>query len=177
MKLEHTSKSNLRQSSPASCAIKCQQIILYNYGIDVKEEDLCRIAKENGWYDEEVGVYLKDNGKLIGCFGINYKHSLYNRIDHIKNERRLCHSVMVCLNHAKLMGRPDKYNQASHAVIVNSINDKNVFITNPSTGVYNECYPINTFNQAWKDSEYYMLSTTQREIYQYDMDLRIMIEI
>ena len=98
---------NILQSSPASCAIKCQQIILRDYGIDVSEEDLCRIAKENGWYDEKVGVYMHDNGKLLGCFRVGYTHSQHNDLQTIRKELDLGHRIMVSINNAKLAGKQD----------------------------------------------------------------------
>lgn len=167
---------NILQSYPASCAIKCQQIILRDYGIDVSEEDLCRVAKENGWYDEKVGVYMHDNGKLLGCFGIGYHHSQGNDIAGIESEIRNTHRVMVNINHAKLAGKHDRNGQACHAVIVYSLVDDSVFVINPSTGI-NESYSKELFEYAWKDSDNYMLATDSRAVFEYDHFSNMMIEI
>ncbi|MCQ2076321.1 MAG: hypothetical protein MJZ20_04690 [Bacteroidaceae bacterium] len=168
---------NILQSYPASCAIKCQQIILRDYGIDVSEEDLCRIAKENGWYDENVGVYMHDNGKLLGCFGVDYEHSQGNNIANLKVELELCHRVMVSLNKVKLDGYMDPKSKALHAVIVTSIELDVVNIINPANGILNEEITINTFCKAWGDSHYYMLSTIKRALYKYDSSSCSMIEL
>ncbi len=167
----------IQQSSSASCAIKCQQIILCCYGIYVTETDLCRIAKDNGWYKEDVGVHLSDNGKLLGCFGIRYIHSQKNGIEDIILERQSNHCVMVCLNHAKLSGIPDEYNQAAHGVLIKRIDDRKVWITNPSTGYVSEMYPMDTFYEAWRDSDFYMLRTTEKALFEYDADKKMMVEI
>lgn len=167
---------NILQSYPASCAIKCQQIILRDYGIDVSEEDLCRIAKENGWYDEDVGVYMHDNGKLLGCFGIGYHHSQGNDIVGIESEISRTHRVMVNINHAKLAGMYDQNAQACHAVIVSSLDESSVYIINPSTGI-NEYYSKDLFEYAWKDSDNYMLATDTKAIFKYDHNSNMMIEL
>lgn len=167
---------NILQSSPASCAIKCQQIILRDYGIDVSEEDLCRIAKENGWYDEKVGVYMHDNGKLLGCFGVGYSHSQHNDLQTIRKELALGHSIMVSVNQAKLAEKPDIHNQASHSVVVNAMNDTIVYITNPGSGNPNESIMIDQFITAWEDSCCYMLHTCDKAIYMYDPVLKVMVE-
>lgn len=168
---------NILQSYPASCAIKCQQIILRDYGIDVSEDDLCRIAKENGWYDENVGVYMHDNGKLLGCFGIEYHHSQGNNLAGIAFEICSKHRVMVNVNHAKLAKKKDPYGQACHAMIITSLNNDTVFVTNPSTGMMNEGYSYDLFEYAWKDSNNYMLATDSNAIFVYDHSLKMMTEI
>ena len=167
---------NILQTYPASCAIKCQQIILYSYGIDVSETDLCRIGKENGWYDENIGVYMHDNGYLLGCFGIKYKHSQRNKLKDLQIELELGHKVMVSVNQAKLANKADIYNQASHSVLVNVINSSFVYVMNPSSGNSNERYPTSLFYEAWRDSCFYMLSTCEKAPYQYDSQTKRMIE-
>lgn len=167
----------IRQTSPAGCAIKCQQIILYSYGINVSETDLCAIAADNGWYDVEIGMHKHDNGKLLGCFGIGYQHSQGNGIEDILRQKQQKHCVMVCLNHEKLSGGEDVYNQAAHAVLIADVDDTNVHITNPATGCARETYSIDTFFKAWKDSDCYMLTTTEDMLYVYDPSRRMMIEM
>lgn len=168
---------NILQSYHASCAIKCQQIILRDYGIEVSEENLCRIAKENGWYDENVGVYMHDNGKLLGCFGVGFNHSQNNTLQTMQMELTLEHRVMVNVNHAKLAGKLDINNQASHSVVVNSVDDTCVYVSNPGSGNPNESYPIDMFCMAWKDSCFYLLSTMEKAIYKYEPIRKIMVKL
>ena len=60
-----TCDTNIIQGLPTSCAVKCQQIILRDYGFEIAENDLCIIASENGWFVPENGVRMQDNGKLL----------------------------------------------------------------------------------------------------------------
>ena len=52
---------------------------------------------------------------------------------------------MVSVNQAKLAGKPDIHNQASHSVVVNAMNDTIVYITNPGSGNPNESIMIDIF--------------------------------
>lgn len=167
---------NILQSYPASCAIKCQQIILRDYGIDVSEADLCRIAKENGWYDENVGVYMHDNGKLLGSFNVAYHHSQNNGLNDIKKEISLGHRVMVNVNLAKLHAKRDKNNESSHALLVNNVDDSFIYLTNPANGIFNERHSRDFFDKAWKDSCRYMLATDTKAYFAYDPLSHMMIE-
>lgn len=166
----------IQQSSPAACAVKCQQIILCHYGIYVTEQELCDIGISNGWYDEKRGMHLRDNGKLLGCFGVEYHHSQNNKIEDIRREIDSGHCVMVSLNHSKLNGGDDIYGQAAHAVIIRSVEPDGVIITDPSTGNAARSCEAALFTEAWQDSDFYMLSTTQKATYVYDPHQKQMIE-
>ena len=119
---------------------------------------------------------MHDNGKLLGCFGVGYTHSQHNDLQTIRKELALGHRIMVSINHAKLAGKQDIYNQASHSVVVNAINDTIVYVTNPGSGNPNERITVDVFTAAWKDSCYYMLHTCAKAIYMYDSVLKAMME-
>ena len=168
---------NILQSYPASCAIKCQQIILRDYGIDVSEDDLCRIAKENRWYDENVGVFMHDNGKLLGCFGVTYHHSQNNTIDMLCSELSKGHRIMVNVSLPRLEGCYISGCGASHAIIVTSVESDAVSIINPSKGIMDEKIGRDIFYTAWKDSAFYMLSTNEHVMYKYSSGMHSMIKL
>lgn len=172
---------NLLQKSAASCAIKCQQIIMRDYGIDVSEDSLCGIAGRYGWYDEAAGMRMSDNGKLLGCFGIAYHHSQSNSVQDIRREIDEGHRVMVNVNRHKLYDDNRFCNvcEASHAVIVRDIDlSRNVVVlTNPATGHIAETYALEIFDKAWTDSCRYMLATDSPAKYEYDSHTMSMREI
>lgn len=172
---------NILQSYPASCAIKCQQIILRDYGIDVSEEDLCRIAKENGWYDENVGVYMHDNGKLLGCFDIDYHHSQNNSLLDIVRELSYNHRIIVNVNKDILYGKVKTYlhNEGNHAVIIDEILDRNSTVRIIDTGIGDarKTYPNELFCKAWKESAFYMLTTEISAAYKYDSISKSMVSV
>ena len=176
-----TCDTNIIQGLPTSCAVKCQQIILRDYGYEITENDLCIIASENGWFVPENGVRMQDNGKLLGCFGVGYQHSQDNSIAGLKKELQLQHRIMVNVNRSKLVGGLlDKHDEACHALIVTDVDDvinNTVSVIDPANGDVNRQYPLLRFIHAWKDSDYYMLSTITPALYQYDPTSKMMIEI
>lgn len=162
-----------RQAFPYSCAVKCQQLILLDYGIYVREADLCGIAKDNGWYNEAEGMFMCDNGKLLGCFGVDYHHRQHCSIDDMTTELSLEHRVMANVNPDKLHYAPSesfRNHIASHSVLIRGVDIKNenIFIIDPMSGNIDETCPIEWFIHAWADSLFYMLSTNTAALYCYD---------
>ncbi len=172
---------NIIQDLPTSCAIKCEQLMMRDYGYDVSEQDLRTIAESHGWYDVNEGVRMNDNGKLLGCFGINYRHSQFNDLDTLKKEILRRHRVMVNVNRNKLLGiiTPNDKNEACHAILVTAVdeNDEFVKITDPANGDVNRKHNIHNFVKAWEDSLFYMLATEYAALYEYEPLSRTMIEL
>ena len=174
---------NIRQELSSSCAIKCQQLILRDYGINVSEKDLRDIASLYGWYTEEEGVFMRNNGKLLGCFGIDYHHSQGNTIWMLKEELSKRHCVMVNLNHVKLSGEivAGSYSdEACHAVIVSQVvigRKGTVSVINPASGQVNQKCKMRSFLSAWEDSKNYMLATNIPALYKYDIASKSMKKI
>lgn len=172
---------NIKQVFPNSCAIKCQQIILRDYGIDVSENELMDIAIRQGWFHDNNGMYMYDNGKLLGSFGIRYHHLQHNTVEDIAWELQQGHRVMVNVNADKLHEGPEvsfRHNEASHAVLITmvSISDGCLFFTDPMTGNIDEPCPIEWFQNAWKDSVCYMLATECPARFHYDPTTQSMKE-
>ena len=166
---------NIKQDLPTSCAVRCQQIILRDYGIDVSEKELREIARRQGWFDDQVGMYMHDNGKLLGCFGIGYNHSQNNDLHGLKFELQQQHRVMVNINKSKLCAdseeaAQDRHHEACHAVIVTRVlkDESYVQITDPSTGYAEVMASAMDFTKAWEDSDCYMLATDAPARYEYD---------
>ena len=147
--------SNVKQKVEYGCAIKCLQLILRDYGFEIEEKVLCEIAKGNGWYHEGGGVFMHDNGKLLGCFGIRYHHLQYNTVEDIVRELQQGHRVMVNVNADKLHDGPKvafRHNEASHAVLITMVSrsDGCIFFTDPMTGNIDEPCPIDWFQMPGK---------------------------
>ncbi len=173
---------NIKQAFPNSCGIKCQQLILRDYGFDIAEKELIEIAKSNGWYHNDEGIFMCDNGKLLGCFGVGYHHLQHNTIEDIKNELNQGHRVMVNVNADKLHEGTEviyRHNDASHAILISIVNKESgfVFFTDPMTGNVDERCPITWFQYAWQDSVCYMLATECPARFRYDPITQSMKEL
>lgn len=153
--------ADLKQKYPDSCAIKCQELILRDYGIIVNEDELIAIAKRYGWFKDGVGVYMRHNGLLLAGFGIEYKHSQGNTLEAISRELFLSHRIMVNVNSQKLLPETliKLHEEACHAVLVTGIENENIIIIDPTDGSPNKRISRDKFLAAWKDSDCYMLTT------------------
>ncbi len=169
-----TADPNVLQIHKAGCAIKCQQLILWDYGIDVDEKQLIEIAYKNGWFDQSQGTFMRYNGRLLGCFGIAYHHTQNSTITQIILELKCHHRVMVNVNKSKLAGIETPYPDASHSVIVNDVTDDWVYITDTALGCVGKKYSILGFMRAWEDSLNYMLATSEPAEYEYNALMRKM---
>ena len=175
-----TGDDNVKQQAKNGCAVKCQQLILRDYGFEIGETELSELAKRNGWYREGEGVFMRNNGKLLGCFGIQYHHLQDNTVEDIARELQQGHRVMVNVNADKLHEGPEvtfRHYEATHAVLISMVNGEFVFFIDPMTGNIDEPCHISWFENAWQDSFCYMLATECPARYRYDPTTQSMIEL
>ena len=170
-----------------TCAIRCQEIILRDYGILVPQESLMSFAEQNGWYDPDPfkgGTPLLDTGNLLESCGIPVeRHDSCNIYD-IISELRQGHRVIVGVDANELWANKEGFwkrnlektiykledkligESANHALIVAGVrvnpddpSDIHVVLTDPGTGDMCIEYTYKEFKEAWKDSNGFMVST------------------
>lgn len=154
-----------------TCAIQSQHLILQQYGIDVTQEELIEIAKENGWYAEGYGTPMDMVGKLLEYYGVDIHGSQGNNIFNLSNELAQGHQLIVGVDAYELAFPEETQDwdalygeQANHALVVVGIDTSDpdnvqVVVTDPGTGNRQMAYPADQFIDAWKDSNCFMVST------------------
>lgn len=165
----------VKQSFPDSCAIKSQQLILHDFGIDVSEVDLVQTAAANGWYNG--GTAPEDVGNLLELANIPITRQENANIFNLVNELAQGHKVIVGLDADEMWYNDsisDKlknwYNDflgesgGNHALIVAGIdtsdpNNIQVIVKDPGSGDDGKPYPLDQFMDAWSDANCYMVST------------------
>lgn len=158
---------DVRQLYNDTCAIKSQQIILHDFGLNLSEEQLRNEAMMYGWYDG--GTSPADVGKLLELHGIGVSQYDNANIFNLVNELSLGHKVIVGVDSGELWQDNilDKFfedSQADHALIVSGVdtsdpNNIKVILTDPGTGDLLKEYPMEQFVDAWQDSNCYMVAT------------------
>lgn len=180
------------QGNEGVCAIRSQQIILRDYGIDIPLEDLKQFAIQNGWYDPsgEGGTPMGYVGAILDSCGVEVKQDINCTVYDLINELAQGHRVIVGVDADELWADRngsiiDKTTtwlndvfgeeQANHALIVagvevnpNDPSDVKVILTDPGTGDLRIEYSFEEFMDAWEDSECFMVATTTPAPYQYD---------
>jgi len=154
-----------------TCAIQSQHLILQQYGIDVSQEELIQIAKDNGWYAEGYGTPMVMVGKLLEYYGVDIHGSQGNNIFNLANELAQGHQVIVGVDAYELVYPEETQDwdtlygeKANHALVVVGIDtsdpdDVQVIVTDPGTGNRQMAYPATQFIDAWRDSDCFMVTT------------------
>ncbi len=177
----------VQQPDDHSCALRSQQIILRDFGIDIPFKDLEQIALDYKIYTNE-GTYTYDIGKVLQLAGVGMHQTIGNSVDDLINELAQGHRVIVSVDanelwYNKTIGDKMKnwFEDAigrqggNHALIVagievNPMNPKNnkVILTDPGAGHLRIEYPMEQFKEAWGDSNCFMAATNDSAPYQYD---------
>lgn len=177
----------VRQPDDHSCALRSQQIVLRDYGIDIPFEKLEQLAKEYGVYSDE-GTYTYDIGKVLQIAGVGMHQVEGSTLMDLTYELAQGHRVIVSVDADELWyndtmaGKLKNWfndvigNQGgNHALIVagvevnpNDPNDTKVVLTDPGAGHLRIEYPLDQFMDAWKDSNCFMAATDNPAPYQYD---------
>ena len=167
---------NVQQQYPDTCAIKSQQLILEDFGIDVSENQLIQTAHANGWYDGG-GTNPQDVGNLLNLAGIPVTKQDGANVFTLVNELAQGHKVIVGVDADELW-----YNNSisekwmnwvndffgpqggNHALIVAGIdtsdpNNIQVIVKDPGSGDDGKPYPLDQFIDAWADTHCHMVST------------------
>ena len=84
----------IQQPDDHSCALRSQQIVLRDFGIDIPFNDLERIAKENGVYSDD-GTSMYDVGKVLEIAGVGMHQVVGSNMFDLTNELAQGHRVIV----------------------------------------------------------------------------------
>lgn len=172
-----------------TCAIRSQEIVLRDFGIEVPQERLMEISEQMGWYHNEGanGTSPEDVGKLLQMAGVGCHSSENNNVFDLINELSQGHRVIVGVDSGELWAQTfdEQFNEfmedqsgfvaADHALIVagvevdpNDINNTKVILTDPGTGSVRVEYSLNDFLDAWQDSNFFMCATDEAAPYQFN---------
>lgn len=180
------------QGPEGVCAIRSQQIILRDYGIDIPLETLKEYAIQNGWYDpgEGGGTPMWAIGNLLESCNVHCTQSMDNTVYDLINELAQGHRVIVGVDADELWADRDgdmlkgaqewlkdifSGETPNHALIVagvevnpNDPDDVKVILTDPGQGDLRIEYELDDFMDAWEDSQCFMVSTDTPAPLQYN---------
>lgn len=178
---DNTYDANIDQGPQPTCAVRSEEIVLRDFGIQIPQDELRDYAQTMGWYNE--GTKTPYIGNLLEACGVHVHKMWGARIANLIDELSQGHRVIVSVDSDELWSKygSDEWkgfqaiDGSDHALIVAGINvDKfdphklSVVLTDPGNGkVYVE-YNINHFYQAWQDSRFFMMATDEAAPYQYN---------
>ena len=176
----------IQQPDDHSCALRSQQIVLRDFGIDIPFEKLEELALSNGIYSDQ-GTYTYDIGKVLQIAGVDMHQVQGSTFLDLTNELAQGHRVIVSVD-ANELWYTDPASKlknwfddvigkqgGNHALIVAGVEvnpqdpkDVKVVLTDPGAGHLRVEYPLDQFMDAWKDSKCFMAATDYPAPYQYD---------
>lgn len=172
-------------SLKAGCAIQAQQLILSNYGVHVPTNELLQVAKMNGWFLDQLGSPLDYVGELLNYYKIPAVQMRNANIYHLINELSQGHKVIVGVdvNDLSLSEKWHRFDEvmcgkeANHVLVVAGIdtqdpNDPKIILSDPSRPDAQKIYSAKQFMNAWEDSGFFMVATTQPAPLQYNPEMK-----
>lgn len=149
-------------SEKMDCAIKAQQMVLRNYGIEVSTEELTALAKKQGWFEEGKGSAFDFVGELLNHYGVESVQMRNAGVYHIMHELSQGHKIIVGVD---ADANADD-GQAQHVMLVAGIDTTDpdhlkVVVRDPSHPEQDNTYSANEFMERWKHTGCFMVSTKQ----------------
>ena len=164
------------QGETGECAIHAQFRILQDYGYRGTVDDLRQEAIEHGWFDPDTGTPSADIGKLLELHNVPcdmyFEANRYNLLNELAQGKR----VIVTVDSSELWHKNTILEKswenlkdlfpggADHAVVVSGINTEDpnniqVVLTDSGDGHRTISYPIEQFEDAWRDGHCQMIVT------------------
>ena len=161
---------DIQQIAMDTCAVKSQQIIMKEFGVDIPESVLANESAAKGYYMPGAGSDPAQVGRLLNDYGIATHTMEGANVYDLVNELAQGHKVIVGVD-ADELWRPSFFNDlfgeaANHALVVTGIDTPNpddvkVLVTDPGNGDVIKSYDIEQFMDAWHDSNCMMVATNQ----------------
>ncbi len=174
-----------QQMRDDSCAIASQEFVLDEVlGRDVTEQELTEVATANGWYTPGGGTPLHATGNLLEAYGVPVTQEFGSSLQDIANKLEQGQKVIVGVDADEIWTPGENEleddvlgdyvagyghipgQDANHAVQVIGIDttdpDNPMVILNDPGTVDGQGFrvPAGEFENAWADSQQFMVSTT-----------------
>lgn len=148
------------------CAIYCEQYVLQRFGITRSVEELMSLATRLGTLKED-GTPMEKLGVLCKHLGLNVERTKHAYLQDIKDALASGHEVIVAVDSGELYGDyleeqiEDMFigQIPDHSVVVLSCDD-DIVIYDPIKGTHPVTVSQERFQDAWKDSEWFMVAIT-----------------
>ena len=166
--------ASVQQNYQDTCAVKSQELILRDFGVQVSEDSLRQEALDRGWYTPGSGTSVDKVGNLLELHGVEVSRYENANIFTLTDELAKGHKVIIGVDSGELANKGIMeslsdmfgFEQADHALVVSGIDTSDpahvkVVLTDPGNGDIAKEYPMDQFVDAWKDSNCFMVTTKE----------------
>lgn len=155
------------------CAIHCEGVALRRFGYDISDEELLGESRKEGWL-QQTGTALHNIGRLAGSHGLGVSHRYECSIEDMQEALSAGHIVLVAVDANELIGNYSEEQlkditegeTPNHVVIVESIAEDTITITDSATPQQHDTYQLSQFLDAWDDSSHYLIVISDGEEYE-----------
>lgn len=169
------------QGTEPTCAIRSQQIILRDFGIQIPQDELTQYSTDMGWYGN--GTPVPCIGNLLEACGVHTHVCEGATVADLVSELNAGHRVLITVDAKELWADPDSEEyefyhglvNPNHALVVAGLKidpynprDVSVILCDPGPGHAYISYPLEKLHHAWGDGNFYMLATDEAAPYQYN---------
>ena len=158
------------------CDLECEEYILLSLGYDVRRKTLLDEAYNNKWLKEK-GMPIYHIGRLLEKYKLSVARK-YNQYTIQDIAECLAHGykLIAVVNAQKLLcnaGCPQldpERKEPNHAVVILSLSIEKGSVTlfDPQTGNNQDEYSLDSFMDAWSDSQNFLVVTNTPEKFEYD---------
>ena len=153
----------VHQTTPFTCDVVSQEMILHEYGVNASEAQLTYDAAAHGWLTDS-GTSPQDIAQLLELHGV-HTHTNYNSgVDALTSELAQGHKVIVAVNSGELWNSASPVSSwfnspgADHALVVTGLDmsdtrHPHVIVNDPGDPQgAGKSYPMDQFLEAWGGS-------------------------
>ena len=152
------------------CDIECEEYILLSMGYDVTKKTLLDEAYLNKWMKEK-GMPIYNIGRLLEKNSLSVARRYNASIDELEKLLDNDNKIIAVVNAQKLLNKAIATSEPApdHAVVVLEINkeDDTVKIFDPQTGRSSDSYTLSEFENAWADSQNFMMVANEQNHFVY----------
>ena len=152
------------------CDIECEEFVLRQFGVETTHKSLLDIAYKNCWLREK-GMPLYNIGRLLEKNNLSVSRRYNSTIEEVDRLLSAGNQLIAVVDDSALGNELPSANQhPNHAVAISSISieTNEIILFNPNTDEELTTYAIESFAEAWRQSNHYLvvINTTDKFVYE-----------
>ena len=152
------------------CDIECEEFVLRQFGVETTHKSLLDTAYKNCWLREK-GMPLYNIGRLLEKNNLSVSRRYNSTIEEVDRLLSAGNQLIAVVDDSVLGNTlPLENKHPNHAVAISSISieTNEIILFNPNTDEELTTYSIESFAEAWRQSNHYLvvINTTDKFVYE-----------
>lgn len=152
------------------CDIECEEFVLRQFGVETTHKSLLDTAYKNCWLREK-GMPLYNIGRLLEKNNLSVSRRYNSTIEEVGRLLSAGNQLIAVVDDSVLGNTlPLENKHPNHAVAISSISieTNEIILFNPNTDEELTTYSIESFSEAWRQSNHYLvvINTTDKFVYE-----------